>query len=236
MNEPTAFNALCDLWTSHFNIMLTCVTILAGLFGLGGPLMFSIFQRQNLKDERERLNKEMSEKFAELKEQREQLNKETAAKFVELEKQQDIISQHDLRINELQTDLRNAHVSLAQYYSDKGLGLLEEIHSQGAGSVGKLGIAIFDMINALNCLARSGRKDNIEKCMLNFMKFTKDVTSNTKLLTDTVKELSEAVEYNTLALRTEDLEKIVGAENSTYQDFLKSFAPLFDSLKKAYGK
>ena len=134
MNECCNFHDLCELWNAHFDTMISCVSLLAVLFGLVIPIFATLIQHNNLKNERERMDKDMDRRFSELeklrerwdkdverrfselKNQREQLIKDTEEKFAELEKQRGLIAQHDLQINELQNLSSDVYITAAQFY------------------------------------------------------------------------------------------------------------------------
>ena len=221
MNEPTAFNALCDLWTSHFNIMLTCVTILAGLFGLGGPLMFSMFQRQNLKDERERLNKEMAEKFA------------------ELDKQRELIAQHDLRINKLQGLTNGAYIALANYYFEELLRFATKLNDPTMTDDQKqsdMQRALICFGDALHCLVNSKNREWLVRIMnLSADPISKIIMQDQELLKKAADVLRQNNPRNNFFVTREKLAEIVGPENSVYRKFVSKFQLLFELVEEFYG-
>ena len=77
--QQDSYKDAYDLFSSHFNILLTVITI----FGLAIPALVYLLQRQSLKDERERI-------IAEAKKDTDELRKQIDGR----------IEQFDLRINE----------------------------------------------------------------------------------------------------------------------------------------
>ena len=112
MNKATLdmdiLQSLIELWNSHFSLMLTCVSILLGVFGIGCPLLFSVFQRKNLQDERAEFNK-LIDKYKD-----------------ELKNNEDKLKKQEERIEETEKILREAHIALGQFYID---GVQRSFHS-----------------------------------------------------------------------------------------------------------
>jgi len=212
MNDPELFKTLCELWASHFSIMLTCITILAGLFGVGCPLMISFFQRQNIKDERERLSKEMAEKFAE---------------------QQNLISQQQNRIESLQNLLSNAYIALAQFYLDGLKTKIIEWHWPGREEPQKNDIMykILDYFRkAIQCLINSGNRDELLKIMEVFSaKMPTFLKENTELVKKTLLNNPQFFSPSNFFTK-DDLSETVGFDNAIYKKFIQRFAFLFDMI------
>ena len=222
MNEPTTFNALCDLWTSHFNIMLTCVTILAGLFGLGCPLMFSMFQRQNLKDERERMNKEMADKFAEVQKQ-----------------QQELISQQNSRLDKLQELTSNAYVALANYYLDELMRIKvvwNDPTRQEEQKERDLRQTLIYFGNALQCLVNSRDREELVKIMATFCEpMSAIITRDKALLAKALDELLKDYPSHNFFVFSDALAEIAGPANSVYIRFVSGLQPLFEFVDSHYS-
>ena len=216
MNEPTAFNALCDLWTSHFNIMLTCVTILAALFGLGGPLMFSMFQRQNLKDERERLNKEMADKFT------------------ELEKQRELISQQDSKINKLQKLLSDAYIALAQFYTNECWRVVRESNGSNSKENKKEAIVFIfsNMSNAIECGVNSERQENLINVLNTFLDddIGKFIFEDQQPLEEAIDVFKQDITSGSF-VKPESIVALAGADNETYKKFAEKYKSFLGALK-----
>ena len=205
MRDFELFKALCDLWSTHFSILLACVTILSGLFGIGCPLLFSFFQRKNMSGMTSRFKREVYE-----------LTEETARQRKEL--------------HELKEQLWNAYVVLAQFYLDKASLYLRDYSnaSNDAARAQAIASEISSLGNMFKCLINAQNQREVIKMMDSAVRFADVLNMNAGILEEVQKILWEESPDGEFFISKSQLAEIVSVEHPTYKTFLSKFKPIFD--------
>lgn len=217
MNKATLdmdiLQSLIELWNSHFSLMLTCVSILLGVFGIGCPLLFSVFQRKNLQDERAEFNK-LIDKYKD-----------------ELKNNEDKLKKQEERIEETEKILREAHIALGQFYID---GAQRSFHSFFASpSDDKVRLGLHHLWCALTFMCRSNIiKGNLLELLAYYKLLqTRMAEKDYNMWKKGVKLfLSEFPKIEMPFISYSELEAFIGRSNKTLEEFKEAYQEIFDAL------
>ena len=217
MNKATLdmdiLQSLIELWNSHFSLMLTCVSILLGVFGIGCPLLFSVFQRKNLQDERAEFNK-LIDKYKD-----------------ELKNNEDKLKKQEERIEETEKILREAHIALGQFYID---GVQRSFHSFFASpSDDKVSLVLHHLWCALTFMCRSNiTKGNLLELLAYYKLLpTRIAEKDHNMWKKGVKLfLSEFPKMEMPFISYSELEAFIGRSNKTLEEFKEAYQEIFDAL------
>ena len=122
------FGLVFNLFDNHFSQLLTVLSILITIFGLGVPLASYIFQRQNLKDERLAIEKELEKKTKEFDKKLDDYQQQISSATTGIEGTIDSIIDEKIqnsntRISELELAIKNAQKESQENVQDSVLKL-----------------------------------------------------------------------------------------------------------------
>ena len=211
MKELELFKMLCDFWTTHFSIMLTCVTILAGLFGIGCPLLISFFQRRDLTDIKEKFEKELKDQVDQIKKLKEE-------------------------IMDLKESLQEAYIALAQFYLDKAGDSL--IDYSGANTpeqkVNALASKINCIGNFLKCLIKSDDKTTMIIMLSNVVPFSVIFNADTEILNKALNQLYNQYPNTIFFVTESELADAIDSNEVAYKRFVAEYKPILDFIFTHY--
>lgn len=197
------------LFASQFTIVLTIIGIMLAIFGALLPMIFTLIQRKDLKDERERVLKEIESKTSDL------LNL------------QNEVAQQKKEISDLHELLSNAYIALAQYYVDRLHQMLPVWKQQNPKEADTAAKMLFLQKNLLACAANSGDK----RC---FEDMLKDSLQLAEMLQLDNASWNKGVEANLIKLGKNNfiplsaLKENFGESSKLYKDFLAAYSLFYD--------
>lgn len=211
MKELELFKMLCDFWTTHFSIMLTCVTILAGLFGIGCPLLISFFQRKDLSDIRGKFEKELKDQVDKIKKLKEE-------------------------ITDLKESLQDAYIVLAQFYLDKATESLKEYSEANTPEqkVNALASKINCIGNFLKCLIKSDDKTTMIIMLSNVVPFSVIFNADTEILNKALNQLYNQYQNTVFFVTESELADAIDPNEVAYKRFVAEYKPIFDFIFSHY--
>lgn len=211
MKELELFKLLCDFWTTHFSIMLTCITILAGLFGIGCPLLISFFQRKDLSDIKDKFKKELKEQVNQIK----KLKNE---------------------ITDLKDSLQEAYKVLAQFYLDKAADFLKDYSGANTPEqkVNALSGAINSIGNFLKCLINSEDKTGIIVMLSTVTPLSDIFNADVESLNKALNQLYNQYQNTVFFVTESELANVIDSNEVVYKKFVAKYKPIFDFIFSHY--
>jgi|GEM_PF-4532413 len=211
MKELELFKTLCDLWTAHFSIMLTCITILAGLFGIGCPLLISFFQRKDISDIKDKFEKELTDHVEQIK----NLKNE---------------------IIDLKESLQNAYTVLAQFYLDKASDFLKDYSGANTSEqkVNALSGEINSIGNFLKCLINSEDKTGIIVMLSTVTPLSEVFDADVETLDKALNQLYKQFPNTVFFVTESELANAIDSNEVVYKKFVAKYKPIFDFIFSHY--
>lgn len=190
-----------DLFDKQFSHLLTVITILIGAFGLAIPLSTYFFQYQNLKEERDKVDKMITEKLAELN-----ALKQTA--------------------DEISRSLADCNMGLVQFYINMVQESWDSFHK--TPSADKIIFYLSFLGQALKHLCRSNDRETLREIVKFYTGVParfQETSSN--LYQEAVDRFSKDQQQKRNFISLEELAASLGEVSLEYKAFVEAYKPLF---------